>query len=367
MLYYISNTILEKAKNRQEDVLRMLDDLYRAWLNGRCLIDGKRKVLIELAAIPSCAGYENVMRAKQGIANIYNYIDFYIVLLYDSNKIQDTSPTSILTATAHYLDYHIVSDERLFSSNNLLCEHVEDAKLYKWGSQFYLSSECRNVRINVTPQLGGGNTIKDDARNYHNQKQFTLCILDSDRHFPKSDVGQTAKEFIDMYNQIQSPFLWYYILEAHEIENIIPFCVLFMSNAITGKLYQCLQKLDFKDETISNFFKFLDCKKGFKPSDLRRINKDYPRVLNDIISLLVTLGAKRSRIDSELRKSYNPHCDSSFINVHNNGSLDNSSRFVEENECGEDMFILHPFQKHDWQNISRKVWAIGCASMPKRV
>lgn len=365
MLYYISEKTVELAERNNSSVINMLDNLYLAWRNGRCLIDSSRDNLQRLSEINK--GYISILKSKQGLRDIYQKIDFYVILLFNTSIEHDNSPKVIEKAIGHYLDFYKINDERLFSNNNLLCEHVEDAEIYSWGSSFYIDTETRNVRLNVTEQQGGGHAIRDIAKNYNEHKQLTLCLLDSDKCHPKDSMGQTANDFTIQFKNVNTPFLWYYVINAHEIENIIPFPVLNNCGILPKKFITNHVAVDFSDPVIGMFFRYWDSKEGFKPSDLRCIRDNYPQSLPKVINLLMQYGVKQCRIMNELSRGYNPERNAALLHGFGYDTLSKAAEYVKYVPNDISIFKIDAYQKKVWLRISRLVWSIGCAIKPKRV
>lgn len=120
--------------------------------------------------------------------------------------------------------YEIVIDEKFLLEPVLLTENEIDAQVYTLISNSIFTNNkdlSRIFQICVSPHGGGGcDTIKTFERLLEENRPF-LCFLDSDRSHPKGPIGDTAKHFA-CHRKGQHNNYHLKILDAHEIENLIP-------------------------------------------------------------------------------------------------------------------------------------------------
>jgi hypothetical protein len=82
----------------------------------------------------------------------------------------------------------------------------------------------------VEPRLGGGTTIATVLEEVAREKGPALCVADSDRKWPWSSEGLTARALRAKYAQLASreelPYLGILVLGVHEAKNLVRVTVL---------------------------------------------------------------------------------------------------------------------------------------------
>lgn len=99
----------------------------------------------------------------------------------------------------------------------LLCENLLDTKFYIRLCKEYHYHD----NISIYGMMGGGQTTKDVFKSLRKERQIALTILDSDIRYPGCPIGGTAQK-VSICNKNQLAFTGLYILNVHEIENLIP-------------------------------------------------------------------------------------------------------------------------------------------------
>lgn len=116
--------------------------------------------------------------------------------------------------------YAYFNDTANIQVSKLLCEDINDAKLYNLISKHYRQTNGFNgIDIKFEFLNGGGANIKHNFDMIKSSDRFCLCLLDSDKKHPKSGVGSTAAKFNPAND---SATCKHYIMEPHEIESLIP-------------------------------------------------------------------------------------------------------------------------------------------------
>ncbi|EPE2651754.1 hypothetical protein ACSG7X_003503 [Vibrio fluvialis] len=160
------------------------------------------------------------------------------------------------------LYYKRFSDPEFISSPILLGEHLNDAKLYYHFSTLFLatSTNYRGLKLNIKPDHGGGSTTINKFKLLKEQYKICFCILDSDRKYPEDTEKDTSKSF-SKYERKIGKLAKAIVIDAHEIESIIPIKIL--EDMLIDKRYgdESINKLD-SIKIIDKYRRYLDHKEG---------------------------------------------------------------------------------------------------------
>lgn len=121
--------------------------------------------------------------------------------------------------------------ERRFEAYNethVITENILDSLFFKYIVKFFLREHAiRGCNMCFFPVMGGGDTTADVLRHEIEEGRFLcLVITDSDRKYPHSEYGQTAKKIrkvMECYNPFHCGL--YVMDQVMEVENLIPFKV----------------------------------------------------------------------------------------------------------------------------------------------
>lgn len=141
----------------------------------------------------------------------------------------------------------------------LLCEHLNDTRFY-----FALCQEFFGVSFINTKngQGAGGSAVAESLEQIvKGGDRFCLCIVDSDKKCADDIDGGTYKAILNKHLTPQ-PFYSVYKLNVHEIENLIPFCLIdsFIKEEQPRKFAKRLKLIDNNGDLL----KYYDVKDGIK-------------------------------------------------------------------------------------------------------
>lgn len=362
MLYYIDESVLQAAKNKDVDVIECLKDFAYAWRKGQCLISASRSTFVGLKNIEGLGEFSLVGNSAQGIHNLYTTLDFFIVLISRNASVTSLQQFSSKFVTMDILEF---KDPKQISINYLVCENVRDCSFYVDGTNFLLSRVMGNTyRLNISEGNGGGGTIVDVLKKYERYPCFVIC--DTDKKYPNCVLGQTLKGVEAYFKGWHGARMWMYELEVHEVENLIPLNLLEIVRK--GKVHK--QRMNVLRAIIStnvgnDFLKYFDFKKGFREKLFVEINDKDAQYFNVCKQILLNIGKTQREINKiissgkESRKELIPgYGDDIFCDTLN---------YIQNNYIKADLLNLDSYQRHDWDAIANKVWSLGCAMTPKRV
>ncbi|MGR5475213.1 hypothetical protein ACPV5T_19030 [Vibrio astriarenae] len=160
------------------------------------------------------------------------------------------------------VSYKVFCDQENLGTPILLGENLNDAKLYLKFSELFLrmNGEINGVKLNIEPDHGGGSTTIEKFNYHTNKNRMCFCILDSDKKFPEDCEKNTSKAFKE-HNRTIKFFSKATVIDAQEIESIIPYKILEDMLPRKGYSAEDIKKLDLI-HSIGNKRLYLDHKKG---------------------------------------------------------------------------------------------------------
>ncbi|HCT4276828.1 TPA: hypothetical protein R8G77_001360 [Citrobacter freundii] len=256
--------------------------------------------------------------------------------------------------------YKYFSDSANIQIPKLLCEDLNDTKLYNLISKHYrLSNGFRGIDVKFENCNGGGANTKHNFEMIKQSSKLCLCLLDSDKKHPKSNVGSTASKF---NKRSDSATCKHYIMECHEIESLIPLGVIEIG--LKNKIIQNSYIFAFEQfHAVTNYKPntklYFDHKEGLTISSATEMDEKY----NDDYWLDVLKNAQTLRKKGCLDKL---HCECTppclAIPGFGTGLLDAGTSIIEKMTHLKLTEILPPILLAEWQKIGLKLTSWGCSS-----
>lgn len=357
MLFYINESVADAAVSNNPNVIVALKELLQAWRRNRCFIDGKRRTLEDLSKIEALKDFGVVAKRKQGLSSIYTCLDFFVQLAMDYAE----TSKNIQGAQGRIVPI-VGKDLFFFASSYLLCENIRDGELYTIGAEQYAQNDLRKLScLNIEISNGGGHTMAYELQRFHNNRKLTLTICDSDRKYPSDKFGDTSKSIVALYNSLHSDYLWHYVIDNHEVENLIPMGIISSLKKAGRKTFLKNMKSLVGKKMFNEFFQYFDFKKGLSSPVLRALKIDYDVDWQDLNQLLQNLGANAHDIKCALCRTYQKGVTEKYLLFGwGDDLLKESVAYMQFNNLTQKMSLLD-YQKKDWINITRLVYSIGCA------
>lgn len=157
------------------------------------------------------------------LSPIPTYINEYVrIVLTEPEEGEETT----VNHTVHKIWYKRFLNGEPFVQSRMVTENSQDFDFYmNIGKR---KKEKMNIHgsIKLVRAPGGGDTTSDVLKACLDSNHFTLCIIDSDKRYPKSKVGQTAKNCGRVSQGKKAPYPLLRILSCIEAENLLPIEVL---------------------------------------------------------------------------------------------------------------------------------------------
>lgn len=358
MLFFISESLADQANGGDRNVIDALSSLGYFWRKGCCLVDGSRTVLESLRN-NECLhdDFNLILMKKQEVVSLYQKIDFFVVL-----QTEDGLPDVVIDgAVGRSVNVMSFENRIKLALNIVLCENIRDYDFYLWGAKYFSDIDDDVFRLNTLGYNGGGAVIVESAK--HLEDFPCLIICDNDRKYPEDDEGDTLKNLRNYFMAARPLLTWRYELKVHEVENMIPLSLLCMAWGSKGLVKK--MKNGINNTNYGSFFSFFDFKEGFKRSTLREMNNSHVPSFSNYVSMLKSLGREQQKINDVLASTYKKN-EPAILNGLSKDLMKIVLDFLSSNNLTQPV-IADSYQQDDWNNITRKLWSIGCANRPRRV
>ena len=269
MLYEIDKSCLPLLENGQPEYILFFEELAIDRRKCKNLIVASKEVLESLSKIGAFSKtvkeiYKILGNRRSEFKLLRNSVKKYCRIVAEGNNeiIENEQGQEIIIlplAKAAGADF---TEKVIF-----LAENRDDIKFYKvLGRHYMKSKQIGVINLEFECQGGGGSTIGGTLGEHINdEKRFCLCIVDSDRKFEQDSPGNTMRGVSDVIDGISPVFFETVLLEIHEIENLIPFCILdkvIKEKKLNEQGLKFLCYLITKDSTNTSPALFFDLKKG---------------------------------------------------------------------------------------------------------
>jgi hypothetical protein len=224
----LNENIIKSPEGLPDEVCCMLNILALSVRSGEHYFFSNRKVLKCLSTLDRLDDiskrvfnylYSNSSELKriESIVSLRAILDFSDVIVCE--VCSETGCKSIYIPIGELIDLHFIRATRL------LCEDLNDTKLYEWITKYYLTkNSLRHIKINLNPQGGGGRNIERAFESIiDSRSEFCLCIVDSDKKSPDNDFGNTCKALQQHHNREEHFVCDIIPLDTREAENLVPF------------------------------------------------------------------------------------------------------------------------------------------------
>ncbi len=351
MLFKLSDTLIEENnfKTNKTKILRAVKYILQSVWECKHLVLAEPEVIsFFMKEIKDEDCLSVLQYLKRNYYSFINYenIKFFILVMPEHNLMNKKKLDDFVIIELS-VDYF--QNSNLTRETKILCENAGDAFFFeKIAKYFYKNSEISNINLCFEEENGGGSYTSVLYQKYIDNKNiFCLCLCDNDKKYPEDTIKDTL---LKVKNCINEHFLCDYIgLEAHEIENLIPFNYfekLRNTHHIPTKGIDFI--LNIKSSQDSESLKFLDIKKGILYKHIKNNSHylNFAKKLNSYNTI--------ENIDLEL----NQISDNAQI-------IPNCGKVLKEIMLIDDIFNIEPelleFQKTEWQKIGRYFTFWTCA------
>ncbi|MCQ2361252.1 MAG: hypothetical protein MJ009_07255 [Paludibacteraceae bacterium] len=261
-------------------------------------------------------------------------------------------------------------DVECYEESHIITENINDFKFYRYVCYYFQRKfKLQNCDVCAYSLMGGGITTADVFKKEISERQhLTMAIVDSDKKWPKDNLGSSAKQMKDIVAEIESykPYYGdYYVLKRFpEIENLIPHII----------VKNCSETNPLEDLDLTDKYQYYDMKCGVKMMNLfdNGMYKYWKNILGNLPAF-----EKRDEIKMKChnRQSYKDEIKANncneilpgygkdlLIKVLKTNYNDYEGFNPQNYDLGRvDDKSLTPMQKEEWGELGRVIFSWTCA------
>lgn len=361
MIIKIHNSAIKCIENEKDmNGQTFVEDLCTARRLGLVVIDSSKKNLLKISELKSISDLQrNILRSICSeltfTKELLRFIS-YRILFFNSNYVENEleEEANIFIDIRDYYNNYSLNGKSIFNLPKIVVEDISDFDVYKSILKWYFSKNktLENQTFKLEMTHGGGDRSADVCNEHHENGYFVYCICDSDKKYPSDAIGGTSKKLIDHFNSIdKSDNLL--VLDVHEVENLIPFCILKKTAQTTQ-----LPAISFIEHAVSksiDVLYYLDLKNGLNYKDVLVEESEFSRYwryfISDYNCDFTSTQIKKIQA-GEIDEKANITVRLSSMLPHAINNLSNSNNKVNKH-CPLESF---------WYDIGMKLWAWGCGS-----
>lgn len=360
MLIEIINT--QGIDLNDEKTHSFLHNIFCAFREGKHLIIADEEFLRNVSALKelgslTCNTACSLISKSREYKQLKNIVDYYCIV---DMKNPNPSPTQTLDERNFFsVGYSYFNDSEKIQQTKLLCEDINDFKLYSQIVKFFrYTIQMQGVDVKLEICNGGGANTISNFEKIRARKLFCICLLDSDKKHPKAGLGSTASKF---NTKTDSPLCKHFVIEPHEIESLIPLKIIeeclmnkTISNAYILSLEQAQAITNYRPETKLYF----DHKEGFTVEKILEIESKYKDGFwKDAIANAP--GLKKKGCISTLECKCNPSCLA--LPGFGTGLLEAGTKVIERMTHIKLNEAIPAILMAQWQEIGSKLFSWGCS------
>jgi len=361
MLIELVNT--EEADLDNIEIHSSLINLFSAYREGKHLLLSSIDFLNKVASFApfgnlTCNTAKNLAAKTIEYNQLKNRLTYYCkvdLTIKNSDAFQTNKDDNFFT-----VGYKYFNDTAKIQVTKLLCEDINDSKLYNLISKYYKTSNgFRGIDIKFEVCNGGGANTKYNFDMIKSTQKLCLCLLDSDKKHPSSGLGSTALKFKQSND---SAICKHYVIEPHEIESLIPMGVI--GHGLAEKKIESLYNYAFEQASAATNYKpatklYLDHKEGLTILAAINIDNKYnDSFWSDVLKNAKSL--KRKGCLEKLSCECTPPCIA--IPGFGDGLLEVGASIIEKMSHVKLTEILPPELSVQWEIIGSKLTSWGCSS-----
>lgn len=374
MYFYLDHSLIEYEDEAEFAKIKLaIKCLVQGYLEGKHLLSGDQDVLYHYRDIFSkgdddtSLGLAELCKKYYSIHSLLEDISFYVEVV---KNVTTTLRNDEKGIQIKQMKYDYFNDSSKIQKTNLIVEDYDDAEFYNYICQCKL----KNKTYDFYPIDGGGiKTIKSIRQHAFKQKEITISIIDTDKRFAE-EVSQKIEDFKKESAKIKQKdytIFDYLIIEAHEIENLIPLDIINNLEYKIGGQENNKKEFDLisKSKLANDILQFFDLKKGIYKIKTICDNPDYKKYVKEIVSLKPDiLTPYNNKFDI-----YYDHIDTvdGKKGTENNDKgkifpglrrdlLSESLKYISNNMESLLNPVLLDYQEKEWTRISNFIYTMCC-------
>lgn len=267
------------------------------------------------------------------------------------------------------LSYDRIQDTDMINGTLFIGENFTELEYYRIIAERYKKEKAiNNLPLYFKEQNGGGSVAAKLYEKFQKEENsLCICLTDSDSHYPRCSIGDTAKQVKDI-NDKNYPLSDHLILHSREIENLIPINVLkeVCTEDVNWKngyndIYALLKEGCFEELLFFDYKKGVSYKSYIGLTNPNRIN-----FVNNLCAKGKFCSVKELE-DLRLQNISKIGAKTAVICNVGGDVLERALNFHLENDSFPYYSSLTENQKKDWEQVGKFIVDWTCASKKYRM
>ncbi|MDO8332144.1 MAG: hypothetical protein Q7T36_16890 [Fluviicoccus sp.] len=364
MYIQLEDTLADASFNFDDlDNLHALENIFSAGFSGDHLVRCSKKVLLILEENRNRFGSrtQRVIEKLKALSFQGMAPDFLRGVM---SKIYINHTVSTVTKLddGWRVPLNIFYDNSLVVRPLLLCEDLTDAEVLEYAAKHYvLVNKIRGCKISVRLEGGGGSCITDRLDYIlRAQRDFVLCITDSDKLSPSDNLDDTAGKCANLIKS--SNWVARYLpTPGRELENLIPWRFIDQAlNVDCTRRWEVIKRLcNIAGSSVADY---IDIKEGVRNRWVLEMPDGSPNRMywEAIIDLLKEKDPQLQALLDKCNHSSKDACECYvFPNVAKR-TADQVLGWLKINTPHKSAESLERRLDDDWVNIGREIFDFCC-------
>ena len=159
----------------------------------------------------------NNIYQNEAISSVPREITYYIEIVKEN-------PSGYIRGNTKVQQLSYTHFDRLAKCNStvLLVEDQNDATFYNHVLEWYKIERGIKINHKLEHRSGGGGNTARELSNLEASSNICIAIIDTDIRYPGSVIKEDSTAHKCQSIHVESPISHLYLLEVHELENLVP-------------------------------------------------------------------------------------------------------------------------------------------------
>jgi hypothetical protein len=275
MLFYLSWSVVKSIQTGNQTTLDVISRLIDSRKRGELLIHASKRNfknieegLRAIGRISDADIISTVAKTFRELRQIARDVNRIVYVSTLSGQYREIGEKFLIVSPA------FINNANLHVPPIMLGENLTDCELYvnAIAKNFTDSvpESLKEVKLSERFENGGGNSTHTVySRHKKLNKDFCICVVDSDKNCPEEGLGDTAKFVVAVDGKGRSPLCRHLVIDMYSAENLLPLSEL-ENEFVVGKSEEQIKKFEIvKKFRKTESWRYLALKKGVSGKDLK--------------------------------------------------------------------------------------------------
>ena len=353
MIFWIDKSCLAKIDRCEDTAVLALEMLALNRIKGKNILLAEKNVLEylhkkECFSEPTRKLFNSLFQNAAEHMMYLKLVEKYIIIVDEIIENKDKGQ-NLYEEKGYKVTLQELASLDISNYTELVTENLLDANFYKLTARYYIKSEDKLAKCEVKFDCvqGGGSTIAEVAKQKVKSKnRLFICIVDSDKKYPKCKRGDTCKKVEGFLKKTQEEIWQVLPLDVHEVENLLPISWLkkcskdIKTSSNTIKFLEHLIEVD-KNEHKDKAVYYFDMKDGI--TNYNKKNEEFKRFWKPYLK---SYGIKLDNLeDDNIIYGFGGKILEKVLNEYENEKI-----FSDLGQCIEDKWLL----------LGKNIFTWGC-------